>query len=50
MTADLKVPEYDTQFSRRYLEQYFAELFYCWLLVNELNVIVANIARVNTRW
>jgi len=50
MSADLKVPEYDTQFSRRYLEQYFAELCYCWLLVDELNVIVTNITHVNTRW
>lgn len=49
MTEDLNVPEYDTQFSRRYLEQYFAELFYCWLRVNELNVIVTNIAHVNSR-
>jgi hypothetical protein len=49
MTADLKVPEYDAHFSRRYLEQYFAELFHCWLLVNEFNVIITNIAHVNTR-
>ena len=46
----LKVPEYHTQFSRRYLEQYFADLSYCCLLVNELNVVVTNMAHVNTRW
>jgi len=50
MSADLKVPEYDKQFPRRYLQQYFAKLCYCWLLVNELNMIVTNMAHGNTRW
>ena len=29
MSAEFEVPEYDTQFCRRNLEQYFSELCYC---------------------
>jgi hypothetical protein len=46
MSADLKVPEYDTQFPRRYLELLQSFVIAGCLL---MNMIVTNIAR-NTRW